>query len=247
MDKDTYNIIRNIQANSRASYSRGNIHSVDPDNPFEIQRFERERLAFDTERHSLRANILYAHGFASAGNSATAQEIQKYLPNCRVISPDLPIAPDEAIELLTRIVIEEKIDVAVGTSMGGMLVQKLRGTPKVLVNPAFHVSDLMRREIGIVPFFNRRADGATEFEVTEALCDAYKNLETSQFNNLTDHEISITYGLFGTDDTTVNGEAEYDLHYRHKMIFIGGHRLTSNNVHDYVVEAILALTQSNNI
>lgn len=239
--KELDDMMRKMKAQFRASPSRGNLRGIDPDNPFEIMHHEREASAFDNERQSLKAKILYVHGFASSGDSGTAKTIQKYLPNCRVISPDLPINPDEAIAMLKRIVIEEKIDVAVGTSMGGMLAQKLRGIPKVLVNPSFHVSESMRRKIGIVPFFKRRADGATEFEVTPDLCDAYKNVETGQFDNLSDKEISNTYGLFGTDDDVVSCEEEYDRHYRNKMIFIGGHRLTDDAIHDYVVEAILKL------
>lgn len=240
-DKELEDMTRRMRAYLRVSPSRGNIQSIDPDNPFQIRKHEEEARAFDNERLSLKANILYVHGFASSGNSGTARTIKRYLPNCRVVSPDLPINPVEAIEMLKRIVEEEKIDVVVGTSMGGMFAQKLRGIPKVLVNPSFHVSESMRRKIGIVPFFKRRADGATEFEVTTALCDAYRNVEKAQFDNLNDREIAITYGLFGTDDDVVSCETEYDGYYRNKMVFIGGHRLTDDAVHDYVVEAILKL------
>lgn len=239
-------MIERLRAALRASSSRANHRGIDPDNPFEIRRYEREAKEFDNERLSLKANILYVHGFASSGNSGTARTIQKYLPKCRVIAPDLPIDPDEAIAMLKQIVAKEKISVVVGTSMGGMFAQKLRGIPKVLVNPSFHVSESMRRKIGIVPFFKRRADGATEFEVTPALCDAYNNVETGQFDNLSDKEISITYGLFGTDDDVVSCEAEYDRHYRNKMIFVGGHRLTDDVIHEYVVEAILKLMKNYN-
>ncbi len=239
-------MIERLRAALRASSSRANHRGIDPDNPFEIRRWEREAKQFNNDRLSLKANILYVHGFASSGNSGTARTIQKYLPKCRVKAPDLPIDPDEAIAMLKKIVADEKISVVVGTSMGGMFAQKLRGIPKVLVNPSFHVSESMRRKIGIVPFFKRRADGATEFEVTPALCDAYNNVETGQFDNLSDKEISITYGLFGTDDDVVSCEAEYDRHYRNKMIFVGGHRLTDDVIHEYVVEAILKLMKNYN-
>lgn len=240
-DKELDEIVKRIKARLRVTPSRAKILGIDPDNPYKIRHFEQDAIDFENERNSLKANILYVHGFASSGDSGTARTIQKYLPNCRVISPDLPINPYEAIDLLKRIVEEEKIDIAVGTSMGGMFAQKMRGIPKVLVNPSFHVSESMRRKIGIVPFFKRRKDGATEFEVTADLCDAYKAIESGQFDNLTDKEISQTYGLFGTDDDVVSCEEEYDCHYLNKMVFPGGHRLTDEAIHDYVVEAILNL------
>lgn len=178
MDNDNDSLIRRMRACLRVSPSRGNILGIDPDNPYQIMRHEREAKEFDNERLALKAKMLYVHGFASSGDSGTAKTIQKYLPNCRFISPDLPLNPYEAIALLKRIVAEEKIDVVVGTSMGGMFAQKLRGVPKVLVNPSFHVSESMRRRIGTVPFFKRRKDGATEFEVTTELCDDYKYVES---------------------------------------------------------------------
>lgn len=242
-DKDLEDFLHRMKSHLAASPSRGSIHKVDPDNPYEIAQHERDAREFFNERMNLKANILYVHGFASSGNSGTAKTIQKYLPKCRVISPDLPIDPNEAINMLKNIVESEKIDVVVGTSMGGMFAQKLRGVPKVLVNPSFHVSSSMRKKIGIVPFFKQRADGAAQFEVTPALCDAYLKLETGQFDNITAAEKSITWGLFGTDDNVVSCQEEYEQHYSNKMIFIGGHRLSDDAVHDYVVEAILKLVK----
>lgn len=240
-DKELDRMMADLRAHLRTSSSRGNIHGVDPDNPFAIRQHEKEAATFDRERMDLKANILYVHGFASSGNSGTAGAIQKYLPDSRVFSPDIPVNPDDALALLRRIVKEKKIDIVVGTSMGGMFAQKLKGIPKVLVNPSFHVSESMRRKIGIVQFFKKREDGATEFEVTPELCDAYRTIEDGQFDNISSSEIACTYGLFGTDDDVVSCETEYDRHYTKKMVFPGGHRLSDGNIHDYVVEAILRL------
>ena len=232
---------RRMKSHLMASPSRGNMRGIDPDNPYEIRRHEQEALEFLNERLNLEANILYVHGFASSGHSETARTIQKYLPKSKVFSPDLPVDPKKAMKLLQDTVEKEKIDAVVGTSMGGMLAQKLRGIPKVLVNPAFHVSESMRKKIGTVPFFSRREDGATEFKVTPSLCDEYQKIESNQFDSLNENEKAITYGLFGTDDEIVNNQAEFDQHYPNKMIFPGGHRLSADAVHDYVIEAILKL------
>ena len=180
-DSEVDEMMKRIRAAARVTSSRSNMHGMDPDNPYEVRGHERESLEFDRERSTLKAKVLYVHGFASSGNSGTARKIQKYLPGCRVISPDLPVDPDEALALLRRIVVDEKVDVVVGTSMGGMFAQK----PKVLLNPSFHVSESMRRKIGVVPFFKAREDGATEFVVTPSLCDAFRDIETGQFDNLT--------------------------------------------------------------
>lgn len=241
MNSNDDDFFRRIKSHLMASPSRGNIQGIDPNNPFEIKRHEQEALEFLNERLNLEANILYVHGFASSGNSGTARTIQKYLPKSKVFSPDLPIDPKKALKLLQDTVEKEKIDIVVGTSMGGMLAQKLRGVPKVLVNPAFHVSESMRKKIGTVPFFSSREDGATEFKVTPSLCDEYRKIESNQFDHLNEKEKAMTYGLFGTDDEVVNNQTEFDQYYSQKMIFPGGHRLSDAAVHDYVVEAILKL------
>ena len=233
MSTNIENILRPVTT------TRANMHEwrLQPD-AFDdgIEQFDKERLA-------LKAKILYVHGFASSGNSGTAATLQKYLPNSKIYAPDLPIDPKEAIELLHKIVTEHQIDIVVGTSMGGMFAQKLRGIPKVLVNPSFHVSESMRKTIGVVQFFKKRMDGSSEFEVTPQLCDAYKAIETPQFDNIDEHEKLRTYGLFGTEDDVINCEEEYSRYYSKKMIFSGGHRLSEKVIHDYVIEAILILLQ----
>lgn len=119
------------------------------------------------------------------------------VPKTKVLSPDLPVNPQEAYEMLCRIIDEKEVDVMVGSSMGGMFANVINGTAKVLVNPSFHVSESMRKRIGIMPFFSERKDGAVDFEITEELCDAYAKLERRQF------------ALFGDEDNTVNCKDEY--------------------------------------
>ena len=64
--------------------------------------------------------IIYVHGFMSAGSSHTVQILREYMPEATVIAPDLPIHPEEAMELLRNLVNTEKPDLIIGTSMGGM-------------------------------------------------------------------------------------------------------------------------------
>lgn len=188
--------------------------------------------------------LLYIHGFASSGNSGTAAEIQQLLPETKVYSPDLPIDPNEAYDMLCKLVDEEEIDVVVGTSMGGMFANLLNSVPTVLVNPSFHVSHSMRKKIGIVPFFKKRADGATEFEVTEELCDAYENLERRQFAFFHERNTGPTYALFGDEDNVINCKDEYTKYYGvNYMMFPGGHRLTSDVIRRNLIPAIVEITR----
>ena len=81
--------------------------------------------------------ILYIHGLSSSGASGTARHLQDLLPETRVIAPDLPIDPDEALAMLRDLVATERPDIVIGTSMGGMFAQQLYDCRKILVNPAF--------------------------------------------------------------------------------------------------------------
>ncbi len=174
--------------------------------------------------------ILYIHGLSSSGSSGTADRLRKFLPDDIIFSPDLPIEPQEALSMLKEFVEREHIDLVVGTSMGGMFAQKLRGVEKILVNPSFHVSHSMRTKLGINEFFSPRADGATHYEINEELCDGYEKLENEQFDNITDEEREITLGLFGTADDVINCSEEYKQHYTRFSQFNGGHRLTEKDI-----------------
>jgi len=107
----------------------------------------------------------------------------------------------------------------IGTSMGGMFAQKLRGYKKILVNPAFHVSEFMRINIGVQPFLNPRENKETEYKITESLCDAYLQLEEKQFKGIDQLEQELTWGLFGENDKLVDCKEEFCKYYNHALLF----------------------------
>lgn len=188
--------------------------------------------------------LLYIHGLASSGDSNSAKEIQRYLPKTRVISPDLPVDPQEAYDMLCRIIDDEEVDVMVGSSMGGMFANVINGVANVLVNPSFHVSESMRKKIGTMPFFGKRVDGATEFEITEELCDAYAKLERRQFAFFKERDTGETFALFGNEDDTVNCKAEYEKYFGDVYeTFTGGHRLTPEVIHNQLIPIVAELVK----
>jgi len=182
--------------------------------------------------------LLYIHGLSSSGNSSTAKNLAQLLPDVEIIAPDLPINPVEAIQLLHGICSTESPDIIIGTSMGGMFSQQMHGYKKILVNPAFHVSEFLRKNIGIQPFLNSRKDGATSYEITNSLCDEYLKIENSQFDGIVEFDKENTYALFGDKDELVNCQKEYQLYYSKFERFSGAHRLSFNDVQDLVVPLI---------
>ena len=85
--------------------------------------------------------IMYVHGFGSSGQSGTVTRIREVFPNATVIAPDLPIRPQEALDLLRETCSKEQPDLIIGTSMGGMYTEMLYGYDRILVNPALQMGD----------------------------------------------------------------------------------------------------------
>lgn len=195
-----------------------------------------DREVFVRCHHQLR--ILYIHGLSSSGASSTAETLREFLHDDVVFSPDLPIDPYEALAMLQELVLRERIDLVIGTSMGAMFAQMLRGYNKILINPSFHVSRSMRKKLGRNEFFGPRKDGATHYEITEELCDRYEALEREQFVDISDAEREITLGLFATEDDVVDCAEEYCEHYTRCQYFDGGHRLNQDNIHFTLIPAI---------
>ena len=175
--------------------------------------------------------LIYLHGLASSGASRTATMLREELTGFDVLSLDIPVDPQEACEFLDQLAETEKPDIVIGTSMGAMWSLRFHQCIRLLVNPAFHVSQILRTEIGVNPFLNPRQDGATTFEVTQELCDAYEEMEQKLFTLVQPGDR--TYGFFAVNDELVDGTSEFREHFlipapinKENMRSIpGGHRL----------------------
>ena len=142
-----------------------------------------------------------------------ASSLRILLKGSEVIAPDVPIDPREALDLLEGICRDERPDLIAGLSLGGFWAQKLRGYRKILVNPDFHISRLLRTMTGEREYLSPRRDGALTFTVTEALCDEYAGLEAAEFDGLTLEEIALTTGMFADRDEMVNCKDEFETFY----------------------------------
>ena len=184
-------------------------------------------------------NIVYFYGLSSSGKSRTGKKLRELFPNDNVMTPDIPSNPKEAIPFLKKLVseLDPEKTIIVGTSMGGMYAQQMTGFKRILVNPAFHVSNTLKNHIGQkLPFFYPRVDGKSEFDVTEKLVKKFDEMEAIQFDNAIDPENVIA--LFGTRDTTINCKDEYLKYYNNFIDFDGKHRLTNENIEEIIVPLI---------
>lgn len=185
--------------------------------------------------------LLYVHGFASSGSSGTVMTLRRHLDEWRVIAPDLPVDPFEALDLLRSVVAEEKPDVVMGTSMGGMYVQQLWGVSRIIVNPSFEMSrSLLFGKMGRNKYMSKRKDGATEFRIDKAVVERFKQMEKTQFDGVNDDEKKLVTALFGDKDPVVNFYSLVaDLYGEDRCVrFRGEHRLNDEIVKKVVIPVI---------
>lgn len=193
--------------------------------------------------------VLYLHGFASAGSTGTATTMRNLLygRDVMVLSPDIPVSPLQAQQMLSDLVQTEQPDIIVATSMGAMYAEQLRGIPRILVNPSFHMARLLTfRGLGRREFRNKRQDGATDFKVDKPLISEFQQVEKCSFQGITPQEKQLVWGLFGTQDKLVNCQADFKKNYGtgQMRLFEGEHFLNDKVLSRVVlplVEQILQL------
>ena len=185
--------------------------------------------------------LMYVHGFASSGSSGTVMALRRYLDGWRVVAPDLPIDPFEAMALLRATVENEKPDIVVGTSMGGMFTQQLWGFPRILVNPSFEMSrSLLFGKMGRNKYTSKRKDGATEFRVDKKVVEQFKLMEKIQFDGINEDEKKLVRALFGDKDPVVHFQPlTAKLYGEERCIwFAGEHRLNDEIVKKVLIPLI---------
>ena len=188
--------------------------------------------------------LMYVHGFGSSGSSGTVMRLRHYLTDWKVIAPDLPVDPFEALSMLRDLVSSENPDVVVGTSMGGMYTQQLWGVPRIVVNPSFEMSrTLLFGKMGRNKYLSKRKDGATEFRIDKGVVERFKEMEKEQFAGVDDDEKKLVTGLFGDKDTVVRFYPLMSQLYGEDRChwFNGEHRLNDDVVKKVLIPLIKQL------
>lgn len=186
--------------------------------------------------------IIYFHGFGSSHASGTVELLRKLLENDEIIAPDIPIDPVDALPYLKEFVAENNPDIIVGTSMGGMYAQQMRGYKRILVNPAFNMSTMSKGlKTGEHKFFNGRYDGAKTFKITKDIIQHHNQMERQQFKDITKEDKENVWCLVGLHDTTVtNAEAVFKKNYPadHVIRFDGEHQLNEKVIKKVLIPKI---------
>ena len=178
--------------------------------------------------------IMYVHGFMSSAQSGTVKMLQQIMPEATIIAEDIPLHPEEGFGMLKEMAEREQPDLIIGTSMGGMYAERLRGFDRILVNPALRMGDTMSSMTGKQEFQNPRKDGVQEFMVTKGLIKEYKDFTDRSFEGLSSEDASRVWGLFGDADPVVHTRDLFAEHYSQAIPFHGEHRLIDNDEPPYL-------------
>jgi len=183
--------------------------------------------------------ILYLHGFGSSGASGTVELLRKEFWSAEpahratVVAPDIPVDPAVAMPMLEELAYEEMPDLVIGTSMGGMYAQQLRGFLRICVNPSFTISKKYNvLFVGKHKWLNKRKDGELEFHVTKDIIAHFQEMEAHQFDGISDDDRMLCHGLFGDEDEMApEVRPIFEEHYPGMVhLFQGGHRMNANVV-----------------
>lgn len=190
--------------------------------------------------------ILFFHGFASAASSGNAIEMRNslYEEGVEVKAIDIPVMPVEAIQCLKAWTAEEKPDLIVGTSMGAMYAEQMKGIKRILVNPSFDIArNLTFSGMGRREFRNKREDGAKDFKVDKEMIAQFRTVQKDSLKGITPQEKELVWGLFGRLDKVVNYQKEFQKAYgkQHFIVFEGEHYLNGKVLSHIVLPLVRKL------
>ena len=131
--------------------------------------------------------ILFLHGFFASGQCVPALALREaFEGKAEVLTPDLPMHPQEAINYICDLIDKEKPDLLVGNSCGSFYAQMIApivGLPTLLGNPHFKMTEFLKPRIGAHQYKSPRQDGKQDFVIDEQLIAEFAELERHQFDN----------------------------------------------------------------
>lgn len=171
--------------------------------------------------------IIYIHGFASSGNSGKVSLLRRHFPDETIVSPDLPVDPDEVEQLVDRLVRElyssgERKFFFIGTSLGGFYCRYFSAkydSPALLVNPAVNAATVLANRVGL----HKNFQSGQDFEWKQEFLSKLARMQDYAIKNENNRLIEVAVALNDDElDSSVTLQAfEGKVIHAHED---GGHR-----------------------
>lgn len=186
--------------------------------------------------------ILFLHGFFASGQCVPANALREaFGETVRVLTPDLPMHPKDALEFIHKICDKENPDLIVGNSCGSFYAQILApivGIPALLGNPYFIMTEFLKERVGNHQYKSPRVDGNQNFTIDENLINEFAEVEKEQFNFTSPFYKDKIWGIFGDNDPIAHFEPMFLEHYENTSHFPGVHTPTADEIMTYHVPLI---------
>ena len=183
--------------------------------------------------------ILFLHGFYASGQCVPAVALREaFAGRADVLTPDLPMHPQDALRFILELIDSEKPDLLVGNSCGAFYAQMIApvvGIPALLGNPHFQMTEFLKQRIGQHEYKSPRKDGKQSFVIDENLVKEFVALEATQFDNWNSQFRDRVWGLFGEQDSLAHFEPLFLEHYNRSFHFPGGHTPTADEIRTWYV------------
>lgn len=167
--------------------------------------------------------IVFLHGFYASGQCVPAVALREAFEGCaEVLTPDLPLHPQEAMTFIRQLCDKEHPDMLVGNSCGSFYAQMIAptiGVPALLGNPHFKMTEFLKPRIGAQQYKSPRMNGCQDFVIDGQLINEFAAMEAHQFDHCNDHSKECVWGLFGEQDNLAHFESLFLEHYTHSFHF----------------------------
>ncbi len=186
--------------------------------------------------------LLFLHGFFASGGCPMAITLRDGLrAEAEVLTPDLPLSPNAALDYIRAICKEAHPDILVGNSCGSFYAQIIANEqqiPALLGNPYFEMTKFLAERIGSHKYKSPRKDGRQDFEITDDLVSEFQQVQDRQFRNLSPSMASKIWGIFGDSDPIAHYESLFLAHYSRSFHFPGAHTPTADEVCEYYLPVV---------
>lgn len=186
--------------------------------------------------------VIFLHGFFASGACTPAQALKECLSNkAQVLTPDLPLHPQEALTFLRRLCQQEAPDVLVGNSNGAFLAQIIaaeNNLPALLGNPYFEMTKFLTERIGPHEYKSPRANGNQHFVIDQPLIDEFAEVQLYQWDHYQPANRERIWGIFGENDHLAHYEPLFLKYYPHAWHFPGAHTPTAEEVQKHYIPLI---------
>ena len=125
--------------------------------------------------------VLFIHGFGSCGTGTKAETLRNYFGTEHLITPDLPVSPEETLHILSIIIEQEQPVATVSSSLGSFYatwINKDKPIPSIVINPAVNAPDTLQPHIGKHEHYCT----GKEFELSQSHIDKLRTLKRSRLH-----------------------------------------------------------------